>query len=129
MNPTKTQEVQGIDYEHEPYKLHYAIIKTLKDSLEQRKVSISRYNSEREITDLKLNAFPFLDKQSQQTSIIAIISFKNFKKAKKYASKVRNAKLLPEREKIYPISQDNYRRLLEKQDFDEFEKFFRNQSP
>ena len=127
VEPKATEtRIGDTEYEERPDMLHYVVLITTEDiDLMERKTEVGKFNDENGFPKLRMNNIYLPDENKKRNPIVAIRRFKNFKEAKKYIRAIEKKNFLRESERIYAFSQDNYRRLLVKKNFAEYEDFYR----
>ena len=112
--------IQELDYENIPNSYHMVIVETSTGELLTDREKIESYNKGINQPDLRTNKVYISGKN---IPIIGIRTFMNLNDAQDYVRRILKSEVL-DKEKVIPISGDNYRRLLANKDLVGYWEFY-----
>jgi hypothetical protein len=117
VNPTSPSQ----EYLENPENMHYIVMNVADESkVPAIKEKVKKFNTANGFENLRLSNIRLI-KENSSDHILVIRRFENFSLAKDYITTF-NKKL--GEEKLYALTQANYRTLLRKRDMKEYEDFY-----
>lgn len=122
---TPTDSSTTKDFIEQPEAMHYVVMRLPKsaDAI-VKKNHVKKFHSDNNFVKLRVSNL-YISNEKGDLPILVIRRFENFSKAKSYIENFEKQMTSSKDEKLFALSQENYRKLLRERDLDNYENFYK----